>query len=128
MTTSFFDFLNAINDTKVDLIREDPQNEKDYIPFMVNRGLSFFTDTIMFANAMNQYASAPKDWQFDFYRIGVSKKKRFSKWHKKDKASEEIQIVMKEYGYSTEKAIRALELLTEEQVKTLKDKYKIGGR
>jgi hypothetical protein len=128
MTTSFFDFLNAINDTKVDLIKEDPQNEKDYVPFMVNRGLSYFADTIMFANEMNQYPSTPKDWQFDFYRVGVAKKKRFSKWHKKDKASEEIEIVMKEYGYSIEKAIKALELLNEEQIKTLKEKYKIGGR
>lgn len=128
MTTSFFDFLNAINDTKVDLIKEDPQSEKDYIPFMVNRGLSYFADTVMFANEMNSYPSINKNWQFDFYRIGISKKKRFSKWHKKDQATDEIKIVMKEYGYSSEKAARALELLTEEQVKTLKEKYKIGGR
>ena len=128
MTTSFFDFLNAINDTKVDLIKEDPQNEKDYIPFMVNRGLSYFADTVMFANEMNSYSSINKNWQFDFYRIGISKKKRFSKWHKKDQATDEIKIVMKEYGYSSEKAARALELLTEEQVKTLKEKYKTGGR
>lgn len=128
MTTSFFDFLNAINDTKVDLIKEDPQSEKDYIPFMVNRGLSYFADTVMFANEMNSYSSINKNWQFDFYRIGIPKKKRFSKWHKKDQASDEIKIVMKEYGYSSEKAARALELLTEEQVKTLKEKYKIGGR
>jgi len=128
MTTSFFDFLNAINDTKVDLIKEDPQNEKDYIPFMVNRGLSYFADTVMFANEMNSYSSINKNWQFDFYRIGIAKKKRFSKWHKKDQATDEIKIVMKEYGYSSEKAARALELLTEEQVKTLKEKYKTGGR
>jgi len=128
MTTSFFDFLNAINDTKVDLMKEDPQNEKDYIPFMVNRGLSYFADTVMFANEMNSYSSINKNWQFDFYRIGITKKKRFSKWHKKDQATDEIKIVMKEYGYSSEKAARALELLTEEQVKTLKEKYKTGGR
>lgn len=125
---SFFDFLNAINDSKKDLIREDPHTEKDYIPFMVNRGLSYFPDTILYANEMNRHASAPKQWQFDFYRLGIAKRKRFSKWHKKDQNSEELEIVMKEYGYSSQKAVQALELLTDKQIKELKEKYKTGGR
>lgn len=125
---SFFDFLNSINDNKKDLLKEDPLTEKDYIPFMINRGLSYFPDTIMFANEMNQHAGAPKNWQYDFYRIGIVKKKRFSKWHKRDQNSEELQLVMKEYGYSAEKAARALELLGKEQVEKLKEKYSIGGK
>lgn len=125
---SFFDFLNAINDTKKDLIREDPLTEKEYIPFMVNRGLSYFPDTILYANEMNQHASIPKQWQFDFYRLGISKKKRFSKWHKKDQNSDELELVMKEYSYSSQKAAQALELLTDKQMKELKEKYKTGGR
>ena len=125
---SFFDFLNAINDTKKDLIREDPLTEKDYIPFMINRGLSYFPDTILYANEMNQHASVPKQWQFDFYRIGIAKKKRFSKWHKRDQNSEELELVMREYGYSSQKAMQALEILTEDQIKELKEKYKTGGR
>ena len=125
---SFFDFLNSINDNKKDLLKEDPLTEKDYVPFMINRGLSYFPDTIMFANEMNQHASAPKNWQYDFYRIGVTKKKRFSKWHKRDQNSEELELVMKEYNYSSEKAARALELLTKDQIKKLKEKYSIGGK
>lgn len=125
---SFFDFLNSINDNKKDLIREDPLTEKDYIPFMVNRGLSYFSDTILYANEMNQFASIPKQWQFDFYRIGIPKKKRFSKWHKRDQNSEDLEIVIKEYGYSSQKALQALELLSEDQIKQLKEKYKTGGR
>jgi len=125
---SFFDFLNSINDNKKDLIKEDPLTEKDYIPFMINRGLSYFPDTIMFANEMNQHAGAPKNWQYDFYRIGVTKKKRFSKWHKRDQNSEELELVMKEYNYSSEKAAKALELLTEDQIGKLKEKYSIGGK
>lgn len=125
---SFFDFLNAINDTKKDLIREDPLTEKDYIPFMVNRGLSYFPDTILFANEMNRNAGIPKQWQFDFYRIGVSKKKRFSKWHKKDQNSEDLEVVMKEYNYSSQKALQAMQLLTDDQIKEIKKKYETGGR
>jgi hypothetical protein len=125
---SFFDFLNSINDNKKDLLKEDPLTEKDYIPFMINRGLSYFPDTIMFANEMNQHAGAPKNWQYDFYRIGITKKKRFSKWHKRDQNSEELELVMKEYNYSSEKAARALQLLTEDQIQKLKEKYNIGGK
>jgi NACalpha-BTF3-like transcription factor len=125
---SFFDFLNAINDTKKDLIKEDPLTEKDYVPFMINRGLSYFPDTVMFANEMNQHAGAPKNWQFDFYRIGIVKKKRFSKWHKKDAVEDDVKLVMQEYGYSYQKAMQAMELLTANQVKELKEKYKTGGR
>ena len=125
---SFFDFLNAINDSKKDLIKEDPNTEKDYIPFMVNRGLSYFPDTILFANEMNQHASIPKDWQFAFYLNGVNKKKRFSKWHKKDTNSEHIQLIMKEYNYSAEKASRALELISDVQLNALSVKYSTGGR
>lgn len=126
--SSFFDFLNAINDTKKDLLTEDPQTESSYVPFMVNRGLSYFPDTIMFANEMNQHAGVPKRWQFDFYRIGVAKKKRFSKWHKKDQSTEEIKLVMQEYNYSASKAAAALELLKPEQVKELQEKYSVGGK
>jgi hypothetical protein len=125
---NFFDFLNAINETKKDLIKEDPHSEKDYVPFMINRGLSYFPDTIMFANEMNSHASIPKNWQFDFYRIGVVKKKRFSKWHKRDQDSDQITLIMKEYGYSAQKAAQALELLNDKQIKELQEKYKTGGR
>lgn len=126
--SSFFDFLNAINDTKKDLLTEDPQTESSYVPFMVNRGLSYFPDTIMFANEMNQHAGIPKRWQFDFYRIGVAKKKRFSKWHKKDQSSEEVKLVMQEYDYSASKATAALELISKEQIESLREKYSVGGK
>lgn len=125
---SFFDFLNAINDSKKDLIKEDPLTEKDYVPFMINRGLSYFPDTIMFANEMNKHATIPKDWQFAFYLNGVNKKKRFSKWHKKDQNSENLKLVMREYNYSSEKAAVALELLNDENLKELRLKYTEGGR
>ena len=125
---SFFDFLNAINTTKKDLLREDPLTEKDYVPFMVNRGLSYFPDTIMYANEMNQHAAIPKAWQFDFYRIGIPARKRFSKWSKKETHSEDIQLVMNVYNYSAEKAAKALEILTEEQVESLRVTYSKGGR
>lgn len=124
---SFFDFLNSINDTKEDLLKSDPLKEKEYLPFMVNRGLSLFHDTIMYANEMNLNASVPKDWQYHFYLHGVPKRKRFSKWPKKQATPELLKYIMKEYDYSEQKAIGVYDLLTEEQLKELEQKYALGG-
>ena len=125
---NFFDFLNAINDNKRDLLKEDPQSEKDYAPFMVNRGLSYFHDTIIHANEMNKYFEAPKNWQFDFYRISIPKRRRFSKWHKKDTVAQDIELIMEEYGYSNQKAMQVLDIFPESELEKLREKYKTGGR
>jgi NACalpha-BTF3-like transcription factor len=126
--SSFFDYLNAINTSKVDLMKQDPLSQKDYVPFMINRGLSHFADTVMYANEMNRFANIPKDWQFAFYLNSISKKKRFSKWHKKDQNSADMALVMKAYNYSSQKAIEALELLTPDQLENLRSCYETGGR
>jgi len=125
---NFFDFLNSINDNKKDLIREDPLTEKEYVPFMINRGLSYFPDTILYANEMNRFGSIPKQWQFDFYRLGVSKRKRFSKWHKQDKIEEDVKLLMREYDYSHQKAMQVFNILNQDEIEKLRQKYKIGGR
>ena len=126
--TSPFDFLNSINQTKVDLMKEDPQNIKAYNGFMVNRGLSYFPDTIMYANEMSRYYNAPVEWQYRFYLHGVKAKKRFSKWAKKDSISDDVKLISTVYGYSESKALTALSLLTEEQLKEIKALYDTGGR
>ncbi len=125
---SFFDYLNAINMTKKDLMKEDPLSEKDYVPFMINRGLSYFPDTVLYANEMNKYASVPKRWQFDFYLHSVKPKKRFSKWHKKEAYADDVKLLMKVYDYSSQRASEALDLLTEDQLKELRQQYSEGGR
>lgn len=125
---SFFDYLNAINTTKKDLMREDPLSEKDYVAFMINRGLSYFPDTVMYANEMNKYASIPKRWQFDFYLNSIKPKKRFSKWAKKDENSDDVKLIMQVYNYSAEKASNVLDILTKEQLASLRQSYSHGGR
>jgi len=123
-----FDYLNAINLTKKDLMKEDPLNAKDYNAFIVNRGLSYFPDTVLYANEMNRFASIPKDWQFAFYLNSIKTKKRFSKWHKKDQNSEDLNLIMKAYGYSSQKAAEALEILTDEQLASIRANYDAGGK
>lgn len=122
-----FDFINAINTTKQNLF-EDPQAEKDYSAFMVNRGLSYFPDTVFYANEMNRHSSIPKQWQFSFLLNTISKKKRFSKWAKKDSETKSIQLVKEYYGYSTEKAKEALSVLSPEHLTMIEEKLYKGGK
>lgn len=123
-----FDFLNAINDTKKDLLRDDPLNEKDYSPFMINRGLSYFSDTVMMANEMNRLNGVPKLWQNDFFLNTINRKKRFSKWHKKDADSQSLQLVMEYFQYSTKRAQEVLDILSPDQLKMIEQKLYKGGK
>jgi hypothetical protein len=122
-----FDFVNAINFTKQDLF-EDPQASKDYIPFIVNRGLSYFPDTVLYSNEMNLRNEIPKDWQFNFFLNSIVKRKRFSKWHKKDAETESLRLVMEYFGYSSEKAKQALNVLDDAQLTIIKEKLYKGGK
>jgi hypothetical protein len=123
-----FDFLKAINETKEDLIRKDPLNEKDYTPYMVNKGLSYFADTVMMANEMNQHSGIPKLWQNDFFLNTISRKKRFSKWHKKDTEGKSLQLVMEYYKYSAERAKEVMDILSPDQLKMIEEKLFKGGK
>lgn len=122
-----FEYLNCINETKKDVIAEEPDLEKEYSPFMVNRGLSYFYDTVLWANAMNQNHQIPKKWQFQFLLNSIPRKKRFSKWHKRTE-DKSLKLVMEFYNYSSDKAKQALSVLTDEQLKTIEEKLKTGGK
>ena len=121
-----FDFINSIN-FKNDLIAEDPRNESQYNPFMVNRSLSYFNDTALIANEMNQHHHLDNRLQFDFFINIIRKKKRFSKWNKPETVSD-VEVVKEYYGYNNEKAYQALSLLTSKHIDELKKKVYKGGR
>jgi len=123
-----FDFLNSINDNKKDLFKDDPLAYKDYAPFIVNRGLSYFVDTVMYANEMNRMSHIDKKWQFSFLLNSIPKKKRFSKWYKKDKEDKYFSMVREYFGYSNEKAKAALNVLTDEQLNDIERKIYKGGK
>jgi len=121
-----FDYLNAINYTKKDIMVDDIA-EKQYVPFMVNRGLSYFQDTVLMANEMNQHAHLDNRLQFDFLINIVRKRKRFSKWNKPEVATD-LDVIKEYYGYSNEKARMVHNLLTDNQITELRRKVFKGGR
>lgn len=134
-----FDFINSINegqsgknllqDARADNSEALDHNavDKQYVPFIVNRGLSYFNDTVLFANEMNQRAFLPHKMQYDFLKHGIRARKRFSKWSKKSDDSEYIQCIMDEYAYSAEKARAVFDLFTPTQLTQLKNKRNVGG-
>ena len=125
--TELKDWLNSINQTKKNLIDEDPSLEKEYNPYLINRIYSGHLDSVMFANEMNKYSFLDKRIQYDFYLNSLRSKKRFSPWLRKDKIKD-LDYVKRYYGYSNEKAQQALKILTKEQLNFIKLKFETGGK
>ena len=121
-----FEYVNAINNTKKDIMIDDI-DEREYNSFMVNRSLSYFNDTVLYANEMNIHHNIDNRLQFDFLINMVRKRKRFSKWEKVVSESD-VEVVKEYYGYNNEKARSALSLLTRENLNELKKKVYKGGR
>ena len=124
--TELKDWLNSVNFTKDDLIDDDPDTIKNYPPYIVNRCLSGHLDTVLYANEMNLHPNLDKDMQYQFFLNSLRKRKRFSPWLRKDKV-ENLNIIKKYYGYSNEKALQALRLLTQQQLDYIKKRLETGG-
>ena len=120
------DFLTSINISKENLVEKEPLCEKEYIPFVVNKCLSYFPDTIFYANQINVRPGLDKKMQYDYLRLSVSKRKRFSKWFKEEK-NDNIKLIQEYYGYSYRRAKEVLECLTDDNIRTIKDSLKTGG-
>ena len=121
------DYLNSINYSKDYLMEEDPLWEKNYPEYIVNRCISQHLDTIMFANEMNVCSHLDKKLQYDFFINTVRPRKRFSPWGKKQKV-DNLELVKQYYGYSNEKAIQALRILTPNQIDFIRTKLNKGGK
>ena len=120
------DWLNSINYTKQDLILDNPILEREYVPFIINRSLSYFPDTLFHCNEMNFKHFLTKKMQYDYLRLSVSKRKRFSKWFKEEK-NDNIKLIQEYYGYSYRRAKEVLDCLIDDNIRTIKDSLKTGG-
>ena len=127
MSYELKEYLNAINFTKKDLMKsEDELWQKKYPAFIVNKLLSAFSDTVMFVNEMNRNHFLDKDMQFQFLLNSIRTKKRYSPFLRASKLKE-IECVKEYYGYSNDKAKSALDILTKDEIKLIKDKLYKGG-
>ena len=123
------DYLKAINETKENLLdTNDITWEKKYPPYVINRCMSMFYDTIMHSNEMNGLHFLPKRMQFHFFINSIRKKRRFGgKWLSQTKLKN-LALIKEYYGYSNSKAKEALNILSENQIENIKIELIKGGR
>ena len=105
---------------------EDDLWKKKYPAFIVNKMLSGFSDTVMLVNEMNRNHFLDRDMQFQFLLNSIRSKKRFTPFLKASKIKD-IECVKEYYGYSNDKAKSALDILTKEQLKLIKERLYKGG-
>lgn len=122
-TTSPFEFVNSISESKEYLFREDTQS--GYTPYVINRAFSNQPDCLFLANEMNRYSSIPPQAQYDFYFYSVDKKRRRGKWEKSEK-DVDLELVMECFDYSRLKAEQVIKIFTEDQLEQLRNRH--GGR
>jgi hypothetical protein len=126
MADLFKEIVPAILQTKKNPFR-DELDYKDYVPFVVNRALSFHQDCVLYANEMNLHPGMEKDAQFQFYLNTIrSMKRKFQPWQK-SLTDKDLDCVKQYFGYSNEKAKEALRILNDEQIAEIRTRIEKGG-
>jgi hypothetical protein len=126
MPDLFKEIVPSILQTKKNPFK-DELDYKDYVPFVVNRALSFHQDCVLYANELNLSPGIDKDMQYQFYLNTIrSMKRKFQPWQKTS-TNKNIEAVKTYFGYSNEKAKEALRILTEEQIAEIIIKTDKGG-
>ena len=126
MSNNPFEYIGSISNTKKDIM-VDEDAEKGYSPFLVNRGLSYYQDTVLFANQMNTHSYLDNRLQYDFLRSAIRPRKRFSKWHKKTVPAKN-EVIKEYYGYSDSKAEAVADLISDDDIKHMKSVLSKGGK
>ena len=124
MSGNPFDVVNAVSfSKKPEVYTDDPSA---YVPFIINRSLSYFPDTVLYANEMNRLAGLDTLLQFSYLINIIRPRRRFSKWAKRQD-DENLELVKSYYGMNNTRARQALEVLTADQLITMKQKTETGG-
>ena len=120
------DYLYSINQSKKNILDDDPDAVRKYPAFVINKCLSSFTDTVLYANEMNKNSHLPPRMQYDFLINSVKPRKRFSPWTRKD-SIDYLDVVKEYYGYNDDKALQALRILTKDQLDKISYLLRKGG-
>lgn len=125
MPDLFKDVVPSILVTKKSVFETD--DYKNYVPFVINKSLSAHYDCIFFVNEMNKNSFLSKKTQYEYYLNTIRPWKRpFQGWLKKDKI-EEIEFVKEYFEVSLEKAKAMRSLLSNNDMKKIKEYLQKGG-
>lgn len=123
--TEVWDWIKSINETKTNLLLEG-EDIRAYVPYVVNKSLSYHLDSIMFSNEMNRLFHIPAECQYQFYLNSLKKNKRYSKWVKPQNI-QDLEIIKKYYDINNTKAMEVLDLLSKKQIEYIKNKLETCG-
>ena len=122
------EYLKAINLSKEPLMDSaDEMWEKKYSPFISNRCLNPFSDTILLVNEMNIYNGLDNRLQFHFLLNSIRTRKRFAPWLKSSKINN-LETIKEYFGYSDQRAKEVLNVLTDEDISYMETKLDKGGK
>lgn len=122
-----WDYVNDLTYGKKNIIRnsDNPEEaESGYVPWLVNKALSYGVDTILMANEMNLHHSLDNLMQYEYLINNIrSKRRRFEKWYKKDEDEDfgNLELVKQAYKFNNLKAELALSVLTKDQLRILRE-------
>ena len=126
---NIFSFFTAINDKK-NLLQDEPQAVIIYNSAMINQLLSQYPDAILHVNEMNIRPSCDDKLQFDYYLHSLRKgdRKIQTRTGKQSYLDDNNLALVKEYyGFSTSKSKTALEILTDDELETIRKRLFKGG-
>jgi hypothetical protein len=121
-----FDFVKSVSYDKKDLMVDEVE-EKAYQPFLINRALSYHQDSVFLTNEMNVRHGVDNRLQYQFFLNTLRKRQRFSQWQK-PYISKKLDTVKEYYQISTKEAKDYVELLSDKQLRELKNRMKTGGK
>jgi len=104
----------------------DELAEKDYNPWIVNKALSYFPDTVLIANEVNMYHGLEKRAQYEYLINMIRPNKRWAKWVK-DVNDEDLDSVCAYYNVNRIIGREYLSLLSKEQIQIIKKDQDKGG-
>ncbi len=125
-----WDYFNDVTNGKKGLLRNSDDAdvaENEYAPYIINKALSYFPDTVLYANEMNKHSHLSKMQQYDYFSNSINKRFRKYPKTKKEDVEENLKNVMTYYEYGHRKAEEVLSILSTEQLRTIKQKLETGG-
>ena len=125
-----FVYADSVSYTKKNLMRgtaNDELAEKGYKPYLTNRSLSYFQDSILYANEMNVRPHLDYKPQYEYLLNSLRKRKRYAKW-KKQSPDATVEMIMEYFGYGRAKAEQTLRVLTDEQLTMIEVALDKGGK
>jgi len=109
-----FDYVKSINNTKK-YIFDDGEG---YNAFIVNKQLSYFHDTVLYANDVNLSYELTDEQKYDYLFHSIRKRDRFKSW-RKDSNKKTLENIMEYYRCSSKVAKQYIRTLTADELENI---------